>query len=72
MPGCRVGQPFRAAFRASARKSRAEARLAGQKPCPTGARGPGKCYFTLATLMVSPAIVPVIVTCLPAIGVTFA
>src|SRR5215469_298105 len=38
-----VGQPFRAAFRASARNSRTEARLAGQsgtdpqtgKPCPT-------------------------------------
>ena len=39
---------------------------------PKRSRLPGKCYFTLATLMVSPAIVPMIVTCLPAIGVTLA
>ena len=29
-----MGQPFQAVFRASARNSRAEARLAGQEPCP--------------------------------------
>src|SRR5215472_16869223 len=33
----KVGQAFRPAFRASARNSRAEARLAAQKGCPTRA-----------------------------------
>jgi len=43
-----VGQPFRAAFRASARNSRAEARLAGQKPCPTSGGVPQEIGTALA------------------------
>ena len=60
MPGGRhlnaVGQPFRTAFRASARDSRAEARLAGQKPCPTSDRkhpaGYNSGMFRLIALLV--------------------